>query len=215
MKKGELITAYEEQKKETELWKRRYLAEKERAEAAASDLEIRHLQNKLAYEKNYTDMNKTLASIREEENIRLKEENRMLMEDNERLLEDFKVKYRPGIAERERLLEEMQSKQDEWVKYQIEKLKNENTELKAKLGKQEMTISFLKTLIRDRIYDSSEVGVELEKIYKRVGKPGRANIDDETKNRVRFLKNEGYSMRKIAEMERISVGCVHKILHET
>lgn len=215
-KKAELIKEVKELKAEAELWKKRYLAEKEKAEKSflAENDELRHLKSTLAYQQNLNDMNKTLASIKEQENMRLKEENRQLLEDNEKFFEDFKGRYRMGVADRERQLNEILSKEEEWTKYQIEKQKKEIAELKDKNQKLEATVAYLKTLINDRLYDSNETGKELEKIYKRIGKPGKMQIDEETQNRIRKLRLEGFSMRKIAEMEHLSVGYVHKVIHK-
>ncbi len=214
MKKEELQKAYEEQKKETELWKERFMSLKESSDDSS---ETRHLQSDLMYQKNLNDMSATYASIKAHEAATLKAENDLLTEDNERLLEDTKMTYRAGIVERERQLKEILEKQDEWTAYHIKKLEEKNSELEKKVEEQKVLISFLKTLINDKIFDEEKAGEEIKKVYERyqqeIKKPAHSETDQETKNRIRSLRKQGFSIRKIAKMEQVSVGVVHKIIH--
>lgn len=214
MKKEELQKAYEEQKKETELWKERFMKLKESSDDSS---ETRRLRSDLMYQKNLNDMSKTYATIKTQEAARLKEENALLTEDNERLLEDTKMTYRVGIVEREQQLREMLDKQDEWTAYRIKKLEEKNSELEKKVEEQSILISFLKILINDKIFDEDKAGEEIKKAYEQyrieASKPARSETDLETKKRIRELRRQGFSMRKIAKMEQVSVGVVCKIIH--
>ena len=216
MKKEELQKAYEEQKREAELWKARFLSLKTSIEDNSKDYQRR---SDMAYQKNMMDMYKMSAEIRSKELMQLREENRLLTEDNERLLEDFKVKYRPGIVEREKMLNEILSNQDEITKYHLESMKKANTELKMKVEEQAILIAYLKTLINDKIFDEDRAGEEIKKAYeqyqKEVRKPAHETIDADTRARIFKLREEGFSMRKIAKMEQVSLGAVHKIIHST
>ncbi len=214
MKKEELQKAYEEQKRETELWKERFMKLKESSDYSS---EARRYQSDLIYQKNLNDMSNTYASIKAEEAARLKDENNILTKDNERLLEDTKMTYRAGIVEREQQLKEILEKQDEWTAYYIKKLEDKRSELEKKVEEQKVLISFLKTLINDKIFDEEKAGEEIRKVYERyqqeIKKPAHTEIDPETKKRIRDLRKQGFSMRRIAQMEQVSVGVVHKIIH--
>ena len=214
MKKEELQKAYEEQKRETELWKERFMKLKESSDCSS---EARRYQSDLIYQKNLNDMSNTYASIKAEEAARLKDENDILTKDNEKLLEDTKMTYRAGIVEREQQLKEILEKQDEWTAYYIKKLEDKRSELEKKVEEQKVLISFLKTLINDKIFDEEKAGEEIRKVYERyqqeIKKPAHNEIDQETKKRIRELRKQGFSIRRIAKMEQVSVGVVHKIIH--
>ena len=209
MKKAELEAALKAQKEETEAWKARYLEEKK-----DDPSDERHLKSSLSYQKTLYDMSQTYVNIKSKENARLKDENMLLRADNEILIDG----YRPGIAEKVRAYDAVQGNLDEMSKYQIKKLKDSNAELKQKVEEQAVLISFLKTLINDRIYDSDNAGREIEKAYEQYRiesqKPSHAKTDEETQKRIRSLREKGFSIRYIAKAEQVSVGVVHKIIHE-
>ncbi len=93
-------------------------------------------------------------------------------------------------------------------------------ELKKKLKECQITNEYLKAIINEKLYLNSDDELDnsiLYRIFMEAGKDVEANtqskIDDETRARIRQLREEGYSMRRIAKMEQVSVGVVHKIIH--
>ena len=88
-----------------------------------------------------------------------------------------------------------------------------NTKLMAKVRQQESIIKQLRATL-------AELGIEtvVEAEIDGYSRPRRgrpSNIDDQTRQRIKELKNNGLSVREIAKKEGVSVGTVSSIINKT
>lgn len=147
--------------------------------------------------RKYEDLNTNDAS---RDRAALKNANtgiKAIYDDNKALLADMGIEYWAGISKPEEYTDclKWQSKYNR-AAAEVEVLKE--------------NIQFLREYIRAELY--KEEDTEVVDITQ-PQKPGRkSKIDTELVNRVKGYKRKKYTVRKIAEIEGVSVGLVQKII---
>ena len=88
--------------------------------------------------------------------------------------------------------------------------------LKEQAVKDAETIAYLRGIVEEMMYVGGIDQNVLYSIFTQTAKHESAVpvTDEETKKRIRSLRESGLSIRQIANTESVSVGLVHKVLHQ-
>ncbi len=155
--------------------------------------EILKLKKELAYYKQMYGMNKSFETFRADEVTRLREENERLKEE---------------LDHREKA-KESDFDEKEWMQSKIDRYENEIRGLKRKAEEDRQTICYLTNIVNSRLDGDPEADILLSSYAN--GRRTKKKVSDETDQRILSLRKEGVTIREIANMERVSIGYVHKV----
>ena len=87
--------------------------------------------------------------------------------------------------------------------------------MREQVSKDKDTIAYLKGIIEELMYQGNLDRNVLYSIFSDTAKHKHMQqaTDEETKRRIRSLRESGMSIRQIADAESVSVGLVHKVIH--
>ena len=204
--------------KELEMWREtadeqaerlRELAKRDDDLFAASHLK-EAMEREIAWLKKTEQWSREARQTTEREMSGLKKSISKILEDNQRLCAEQSVSYKVGLTES---WEKELPAHERRVLLENKRLKRENTGLEGEIRERDDYIAYLKDILRDRLYDKAEGYIPSSETREKSKKRGRPTItDDTTKRRIRKMKRDGFSVRRIAEMEKVSPATVQKIV---
>ena len=187
----------------------RKIAEESDKQFANSHLKA-SMEREIEWLKQCDRMSRQLHADVESELSRLKSTIKTVVEENQALCAAHDTKYWIGLTRD--WLEELRP-YERRAKMEITHLEKEVANLQGEIAERDKQITYLRGLLRDKIYEKAEGYVPETKLDEKTGKRGRpVQIDGETKKRIRKLKKNGFSVRRIAEIEGVSPSSVQKVI---
>lgn len=205
--------------KELKIWRERAeeQAKKLRSIAAEGDKRFSHsslkesMEKEIAWLKSEEKWGRDSRAASEWEVARLKKALAKAIEDNKRLCEAHDIEYKIGMTKR---WEDALKPWERRIKTENEQLKREISGLEGELAERDKYIAYLRSVLHDQIYEGAEgyspVSLEKEEKSRRRGRP--SVTDDATRKRMRKMRKDGYTVRRIAEIERVSPATVQKVV---
>lgn len=208
-----------ELEKELKMWREtaEEQAEKLRAVAMEDDKLFSHsylkaaMEKELAWLKSEEKWSKDSRATSEWEIARLKKALAKAIEDNKKLCEAHDVEYRVGMTQH---WEDTLKSWERRIRMENEDLKREVSHLEGELVERNKYIAYLRSVLHDQIYEGAE-GYSPNALEKeeKSGRRGRPSVtDDAARKRIRKMKKDGFTVRRIAEIERVSPATVQKIV---
>lgn len=205
--------------KELNIWKERAEEQAERLRSIAKEEDelFSHSHLKDAMQKEIDRLNTAEKWNRESrwalegEVSRLKKSLAKALEDNAKLCKEQNIAYKIGMTS------DWEASLKPWerrIKLENEQLKREIASLEGRIEEQNKYIDYLRGALRDQMYESAE-GYVPEALAKeeKSGRRGRPSVTDEaTRKRMKKMRKDGYTVRRIAEIERVSPATVQKIV---